>query len=218
MEDSTQGADAPLDRATAAAWTRTWLEQSFDGLLSAEGFTRSAKAIGYVRTVPAGKQRIDFFLTMRPKWAKDSVVLSLNAVLLMPEVATTAENVLGKATLGSRKWRGLVDNQLLETLVRNPSPMTFREPADLDRYVPSMEGHLRERVLPYLDARRTVRGFAECGGFRGGSPIYGAAAFLVLGERDRAREFMEAAYPPNSPYRANHAVAYAALADDPADP
>jgi hypothetical protein len=70
-------ADALLDRATATQWTRNMLQREFDESLSAQGFTRSAKATAYVRAVPSGTQRLDFTLLMRPNWAKDAVVLSL---------------------------------------------------------------------------------------------------------------------------------------------
>lgn len=206
------GGGGLLDRATATAWVQAMLQQGFDDMLLAEGFTRSAKAIGYARKVVAGKQRIDFFLTMHPNWAKDAVVLSLHTSLLMPDVAAMARTLLGE-TRGRGRPTALVDRQPLEGLVSRPRPMPFWARDDLDRYVPWITGYLRERVIPYLDARRTVEGFAENGGFWGGSPVYGAAAFLVLGQRDRAREFMEAAEPPDSPYRANYASAYAALAD-----
>ncbi|WIM88096.1 hypothetical protein PT015_00760 [Candidatus Mycobacterium wuenschmannii] len=188
------------------------LRANLDEALAAEGFKRPAKGVAYIRAVDSGKQRIEFYLMLRPNWAKDSIVLSLHTSLQMPEVAETARSIRAEAEL-SGPLPDLVDRQLLATLVRNPPPMTFRAPADLDRYVPWLEGYLRERVLPYLDARRTVRGFAEGGGFRGGRETYGVAAFLVLGERDRARAYLEAACPSDSPYRPGLAAEFAAIAD-----
>jgi hypothetical protein len=158
-------------------------------------------------------QRLDFTLLMRPNWAKDAVVLSLHTSLLMPEVAARAEDLLGKPRDSPRNMRDLVERGLLETLVRNPPPMTFRSPAELDRYPAWIHRYVRERVLPYFDARRTVSDFAklrqtyflEHAGSSGpwtDGPVFSAAAMLSLGERDAALEILETvslSTPPNVP-------------------
>ncbi|HYZ67387.1 MAG TPA: hypothetical protein VE666_06210 [Mycobacterium sp.] len=89
--------------------------------------------------------------------------------------------------------------------------MKFRSAADLDRYARWIMTYLDERVLPYFRARRTVRDFAEVNAqrilryeglaTRGRTPVVIVAAFLVLGERDRAKEVFDAAHPPESAER-----------------
>ena len=207
--------DALLDRPTVTDWLRTMLQREFDQTLSAQGFTRSAKATAYVRGVPSGTQRLDFTLLMRPNWAKDAVVLSLHTSLLMPEVAARAGELLDQPRDSPRSTRNLVERELLETLVRRPPPMTFRSPMELDRYPGWIDRYLRERILPYFEARRTVREFAdlrrryfvEHAGSSGPwteGPVVSAAAMLLLGDRDTAIEILETAYPLHSSQRTRY--------------
>lgn len=199
-----------IARATATAWLRGMMAARLDETLRAEGFTRPTKSIGYTRKIDEGKQRIDFDLIMRPRYAKDAVQLTLFTSLLLPEVGAKAAELRGEPFV--RRKHELVQRELLGTLVRNPPIMTFRTPAELDAHAPTIEGYLRTGVLPHLDARRTVRAFAEPkaalidkfggnDGQWGAEPVVVAAAFLVLGEPERAKQLLVTAYPPDSPSR-----------------
>ncbi|WP_326943785.1 hypothetical protein OG439_27980 [Amycolatopsis sp. NBC_01307] len=210
----------PLDRATAAAWTREVLAARLDEPLRAEGFTRPAKSIAYTRKIDGGKQRIDFDLVMRPRYARDAVQLTLFTSLLLPEVGAKAAELRGEPFVRGKP--DLVQRELLGTLVRNPPVLTFRTPAELAAHVPTIEGYLRTGVLPHLDARRTVRAFAEPkaevitrlggnDGQWGAEPVVVAAAFLVLGEPERAKELLATAYPPDSPSRPRYEHVLAAV-------
>lgn len=199
-----------IDRATAKGWVAGMLEQHFDGLLTVRGFSRPAKGIAYTRKLTEGKQRLDFDLLVRPRYAKDSFQLGLYTSILLPTVAAKAAELYGEPPYPGPS-SDLVERELLPTLVRNPPMMKFRSPADLDRYARWVTTYLDERVLPYLEARRTVRDFAEFNAqriltyeglaTRGRTAVIVAAAFVVLGEPGRARQILEAAYPHDSPER-----------------
>ncbi|HYZ67388.1 MAG TPA: hypothetical protein VE666_06215 [Mycobacterium sp.] len=84
-----------IDRATAKTWIIAMLEQHFDEMLAAEGFSRTSKEITYTRKLTEGKQRLEFDFLVRPRYAKDSFQLGLYTALLLPEVAAKAAELLG---------------------------------------------------------------------------------------------------------------------------
>lgn len=209
-----------IDRATATAWVRGMLEQHFDELFAAAGFARSARGIAYTRKLMEGKQRLDFDFLVRPRYAKDSFQLGLFTTLSLPAVGAKAAELLGEPFVRTKP--DLVERELLDTLVRNPPLMLFRTPTDLNRYARWIATYLDERVMPYLEARRTVRDFAEPkaalimklggnDGQWGPEPVLIAAAFLVLGETGRAKELLEVASPPDSPSRPRYEHVFAAV-------
>lgn len=195
------------------------LQEHFDELFSATGFKRRANGLAYTRKLREGRQRVDFDILMRPRYAKDSVQITLYTTVFLPQVGAIAAELLGEPFV--RREPDMVQRELLGMLVRNPPLMLFRTRADLDRYARWIRTYLTERVLPHLDARQTVRDFAEFkvrnifdnpgGGQWGREPVVIAAALLVLNEPGRARELLEAAYPPESPERPRFEGVFAAI-------
>ncbi|MEY9862016.1 hypothetical protein ABH935_007660 [Catenulispora sp. GAS73] len=207
------------DRATALAWTREMLSRHLDDLMQAEEFRRSPRSVSYLRSSGEGKQKVDFELIVRPQYAPASVQLSLSVSIAFKEVANIARKMLGERAklIGSND---VIQRVVLDSIVRNPPILTFRSEEELDAHRVTARQYLKESVLPYLDARRTVRTLVEestrallndvssDGMPRGSWPVIVAAAQIFLGEHEEARRTLEHAYPHGSPERRIYAEAF----------
>jgi hypothetical protein len=202
------------DRATAAAWLREVAADRWDALLAAQGFSRSATGLDYVRKVAdGGRQRLHLDLERRA-WG---IHLSLRATVAFPEVAKLAIRLLGSAA-GAFGRSNVVDMGLLDTLDPKAPMWTFETREGLAALAPEVDGYLLDPMLSFLEARATVAAFAEAKraawlasarpGGTGNHAVVVAAADLVLGEPGKALSILEQAYPPGTPGREEYAEAF----------
>jgi hypothetical protein len=212
-----------IDRETATSALREVAASHVDAVLAPMGFTRTAKGQHYTRVVGDVKQSIRFELVMHPRHAKESAQLVIRAIVSHPEMAGVAVAMLGPHAVGFGGPGNLVHNAALDQITRNPSMLLYSSPAGLAARVPEIEAHLIRRVVPYLDARASVRDLialmwaglsASVGGSEpaGRWPVIVAAGHVVLGDRVAAAEVLEAAYPVGSAERDTYADAFAYLA------
>jgi hypothetical protein len=212
-----------IDRETATSALREVAASRLDAVLAPAGFVRTAKGQHYTRAVGDVKQSIRFELVLHPRYAKESAQLIIRATVSHPEMARVAVAMLGPHAVGFGGPGGLVHNAALDQITRNPPMLLYSSAAALAALVPDIEAHLVRHVVPYLEARASVRDLtalmwsglsASVGGSApaGRWPIMVASGHLVVGDRDAAVAVLEAAYPVGSAERETYADAFAYLA------
>lgn len=143
------------DRATALAWLRMALADELDGVMKSSGFKRSARSVSYLRPWGDGRQKIEFELIVRPRYAPHAIQVSLSAFFISAEIAAIARMMLpGDDAEIVRK--DVVQRSVLDQIMRNPPVLEFADEPELRESVAQLKSWVASSVVPYLDARSSV--------------------------------------------------------------
>ncbi|MEV6196678.1 hypothetical protein AB0M19_30250 [Streptomyces sp. NPDC051920] len=201
-----------LSRATAVVWLRQSLADDVDELMKLEGFKRTARSVSYTRAWGDGKQKVDFELIVRPRYAADAIQVSMSASLISSEISEIARRMLPEGE-DRAVYGNVVQRRVLDQIARNPPVLAFRQENELRESLQELKRWLQVAVLPHLSARKSVRDFtlegvrelqsrsSDDGLPRGARPVILAAAQKYLGLQEEALQTLEFAYPLTSSER-----------------
>ncbi|MDX2553866.1 MULTISPECIES: hypothetical protein [Streptomyces] len=208
-------------RATAMAWLRQALADEVDELMRANGFKRSARSVSYARAWGPGRQKVDFELIIRPRYAPEAVQVSLSASFVSAEIAAIARVMLpdDDAEIVNKD---VVQRSVLDQIMRNPPVLKFTNEPESRKCVALLRNWVESSVVPYLNARDSIENLVrldraslvndlESGFPRGHRPVVLAAMNEFLGNPGEALEMLDLAYPPGSQERSYYAQAFIAL-------
>ncbi|BCL28197.1 hypothetical protein GCM10017557_30560 [Streptomyces aurantiacus] len=209
------------ERATALAWLRQALADELDGSMKVAGFKRAARSVSYSRRWGEGRQKVDFELIVRPRYASDSIQVSLSVSFVHASISDVARRMLPEGAEDVVR-NDVVERSVLDQVMRNPSVLVFRNECELRDSVNILKGWINSSIVPYMDARSSVEGLVRenvrslmgnmgDGFARGPRPVVLAAMQKFLGCSDDALAILEFSYPPDALERTYYSRAFREL-------
>lgn len=200
-----------MDKATATGWVRELESRQLDAVVGPLGFGRTVRGTTYSRKVEQGRQHIYVDIKVRPYYSPEDVHVMLRCSVSFPRIRAVL------VEWEPEFWgRGSsVDAVVLDAIVRNPPMMLFQTREELEGLVPTVTGHLRNAVLPYLEERASMEQFAVANlnswmerPVPGGTSHVGllaVAGYLALGQAERAARTFDICYPEGTRGRERYA-------------
>jgi hypothetical protein len=221
VEIAMTGSRTSPERADALAWLRETLVDEIDDPMKVAGFKRAARSVSFSRHWDEGRQKIAFELIVRPRYASDSIQISLSISFVHAGVSAVARRMLPEGDEDVVR-KNVIERSVLDQVMRNPPVLVFRNERELRDSVSTLKIFINCAVLPYADARSSVEGLVrenvrslmrntDDGFARGPRPVVLAAMQEFLGCSADALAILEFPYPPDGLERTYYSRAFREL-------